>query len=276
MLGFGFVLLQEVRDPRVADGHEIERATGVRVLGEIRRLPRSPERGRRAADRASPSYIDPGGDGHQLVYQSVATAGSNVVMLTGTGDDPAVAAVVAINFAAIAADEARGTLLIDTDGTTSSVSRALRLRPSAGLGAVISGTLEWPDAIRVTRVGRDRSIEVVPSGAEAAVADLAALFQREVDRLSRRYDAIVVMSSAEQVVAGLPMALTIPDVIYVARAGVTPIAVVKKAAEEIQRSGARLRGIVLWNAPAPVFGEARAAEKGEVAIGTEVEVPTGA
>ena len=277
MLGFGIVLFQEVRNPRVSDGHEIERATGVRVLGEIRRLPPSPERGRRSTDRTSPSYIDPGGDGHQLVYSTVATAGSNVVMLTVTGDSPAVAAAVAINFAAIAADEARGTLLVDTDGSSSAVSRALRLRSSAGLGGVVAGRAEWPNVIRTTRVGRDRAIEVVPSGdGEAPLADINSLLQREIDRLTRRYDAIVLVSSVDQVVMGLPMVLTIPDVIYVARAGHTPIADVKKTVEEIQRSGAQLRGIVLWNAPDPVFGEAQASEKGEVAIAAEVEATTGA
>jgi Mrp family chromosome partitioning ATPase len=277
MLGFGLVLLQEVRNPRVSDGHEIERATGVRVLGEIRRLPRSPERGRRASDRAAPAYIDPGGDGHQLVYQTVATAGSNVVMLTVTGDSPAAAAVVAINFAAIAADEARGTLLVDTDGASSAVSRALRQRSSAGLGGVLAGRIEWPAAIRTTRVGRDRVIEVVPSGeGEAPLAEITALFERDIERLSRRYDAIVLVSSVNQVVMGLPTVLTIPDVIYVARAGHTPIADVKRTVEEIQRSGAQLRGIVVWNAPTPIFSEVRAAEKGEVAIASEVEVTTGA
>jgi Mrp family chromosome partitioning ATPase len=198
-------------------------------------------------------------------------------MLTVTGDSPAVSAVVAINFAAIAADEARGTLLVDTDGASSAVSRALRLRPSAGLGGVVAGKIEWPDAIRTTRVGRDRALEVVPSGTgEAPIADITALLQREIERLSRRYDAIVLVSSVDQVVMGLPTVLTIPDVIYVARAGHTPIADVKKTVEEIQRSGAQLRGIVLWNAPDPVFGEARAAEKGEVAIAGEVEAATGA
>jgi Mrp family chromosome partitioning ATPase len=276
MLGFGLVLLQEVRNPRVSDGHEIERATGVRVLGEIRRLPPSPERGRRSSDRAAPSYIDPGSDGHQLVYQTVATAGSNVVMLTVTGDDPALAAVVAINFAAIAADEARGTLLVDTDGLTSSVERALRLEPSVGLVGVLAGRSEWSQAIRTTRVGRDRAIEVMPSGTgETRLTDIITLFRREISRLSHRYDAIVLVSSVNQVVMGLPMVLTIPDVIYVARAGHTPIADVKKTVEEIQRSGAQLRGIVLWNAPAPNFTEVRKADAGPPTITEEMEAASG-
>jgi Mrp family chromosome partitioning ATPase len=276
MLGFGLVLLQEVRNPRVSDGHEIERATGVRVLGEIRRLPPSPERGRRSSDRAAPSYIDPGSDGHQLIYQTVATAGSNVVMLTVTGDDPAIAAVVAINFAAIAADEARGTLLVDTDGLTSSVERALRLEPSPGLVGVFSGKPEWSEAIRTTRVGRDRAIEVMPSGTgDTKLTDIITLFRREIGRLARRYDAIVLVSSVNQVVMGLPMVLTIPDVIYVARAGHTPIADVKKTVEEIQRSGAQLRGIVLWNAPAPNFAEVRKADAGQPRVAAEVGATSG-
>jgi len=247
------------------------------VLGEIRRLPPSPERGRRSSDRAAPSYIDPGSDGHQLIYQTVATAGSNVVMLTVTGDDPAIAAVVAINFAAIAADEARVTLLVYTDGLTSSVAGALRLEPSAGLVGVFTGKSEWSQAIRTTRVGRDRAIEVMPSGmGETRLTDIITLFRREISRLSHRYDAIVLVSSVNQVVMGLPMVLTIPDVIYVARAGHTPIADVKKTVEEIQRSGAQLRGIVLWNAPLPNFAEVRKADTRQPRITTEeIEAASG-
>lgn len=271
MLGFGVALLDEVRRPRLADANEVERATGARVLGTITPLPLSPERGRRAADRSSPPYLDPGADGHQLIYLSVASEGSSVVMLTVTGDSAAVRAVVAVNFAAIAADEARGTLLLDTDGATSSVAAALRLRPSGGLAAVLAGRMEWSDAIRQTRVGRDRSIEVVPSGhGEAELEAIRTLLQRDSTRLARRYDAVVVVSSVDQVVGGIPTALPIPDVLYCARAGFTPLARLRQDVEAIKASGANLRGIVLWAAPEPVFAAARAAESAaeeEVVIG---------
>lgn len=264
MLGFGVALLDEVRHPRIADAHEVERATGARVLGTIRLLPPSPERGRRAADRGAPPHIDPGGDGHQLIYLTVATAGSSVVMLTVTGDSAAVNAVVAINFAAIAADEARGTLLLDTDASTSAVSSALRLRPSAGLAGVLAGRIEWPDAIRTTKVGRDRAIEVVPSGhGTPLLADISALLQRDMARLSRRYDAIVVVSATEQVIGGLQMSMPIPDVLYCARAGQTPIARLKKDLEEIEATGAHLRGVVLWSAPDPALADVRPEEQAQ-------------
>jgi Mrp family chromosome partitioning ATPase len=261
MLGFGVALMDEIRHPRIADAYEAERATGVRVLGTISPLPPSPERGRRSSDRNAPPYIDPGADGHQLIYLHVATAGTNVLMLTVTGDNPAVSAVVAINFAAIAADEARSTLLIDTDAATSAVSAALRLRASQGMSGLVSQKLSWPEAVRPARIGRDSSIDVVPSGPDVpSFQAVSALLQHDAERLARRYDAIVLVSAAEQVQNGLPSVLPIPDVVYCVRAGQTPIAVLRRALDDIERTGGRMRGIVLWRAPDPILSEIRPAE----------------
>lgn len=264
VLGFGFALFDEVRRPRLADAYEAERATGVRVLGVIRPLPPSPERGRRASDRTGPPYIDPGADGHQLVYLTVATAGSSAVMLTITGDNAAVAAIVAINFAAIAADEARSTLLIDTDGASSSVTAALRLRTSAGISGLVKGTAQWPDVTRSARLGRDRTIDVVPSGEGTSPLEaIKALLQRDITRLSKRYDAIIVVSSLEQVLAGLPTSLPIPDVLFCARAGQTSIADAKRIVKDITATTAHNRGIVLWDAIDPSLAQLRPEEEVE-------------
>ena len=262
VLGFGVALLDEVRFPRVADAFEVERETGVRVLGVIQPLAPSPERGRRSADRSGPPYIDPGGDGHQLIYLTIATAGSNTLMLTITGDRPAVAAVVAINFAAIAADEARSTLLIDTDGATSTVTAALRLRSGAGVSNLAKGDAEWPDVTRNARLGRDRTIDVVSSGESIVpVEQIDTLLRRDAMRLSRRYDAIVLVSSADQVLAGLSAVLPVPDVVFCVRAGLTPIADLKRVLAEIEATGAKTRGIVLWNAAEPVLEKLRPTEE---------------
>jgi hypothetical protein len=262
VIGFGVALVDEIRHPRVADAYEVERATGVRVLGVISPLPPSPERGRRSSDRAAPPYIDPGADGHQLIYLHIATAGTNVLMLTVTGDNPAVSAVVGINFAAIAADEARSTLLIDTDAAASTVSAALRLRPSPGLSGLVSEKLSWPESVRSVRIGRESAIDVVPTGPGAPTFQaVSSLLQNDAGRLARRYDSIVIVSAAEQVVNGLPSVLPIPDVVYCVRTGQTPIARLKRALDDIERTGGRIRGIVLWNAPDPILAEVRAAEE---------------
>ena len=267
VLGFGVALFNEVRHPRIADGYEVERATGIRVLGEIRRLPPSDERGRRGVDRSAPAFIDPGADGHQLVYLTIATAGVNAVMLTVTGDIPAVAAVVAINFAAIAADEARETLLIDADGTAATVSAALRIRPSGGIAAVAREAVDWTQAIRTTNLGRSRTIDVVPTGEGITpVEQLVEVLKRDSSNLSKRYDAIVMLAALEQVTAGLAAALAIPDVLLCVRAGQTPVEDIKRWLEEIEKTGARTRGIVMWNAPVPVLAELRPTEDADVAV----------
>jgi Mrp family chromosome partitioning ATPase len=262
VIGFGFALIDEIRHPRIADAYEAERATGVRVLGVISPLPPSPERGRRSSDRAAPPYIDPGADGHQLIYLHIAAAGANVVMLTVTGDNPAVSAVVGINFAAIAANEARSTLLIDTDAAAATVATALRLRASEGVSGLVSEKISWPEAARPVRIGRESSIDVVPTGPDAPPFQaVSALLQNDVVRLARRYDTIVIVSGAEQVVNGLPSVLPIPDVIYCVRTGQTPIAQLRRALEDTERTGGRIRGIVLWNAPDPILAEVRAPEQ---------------
>jgi len=261
VIGFGFALIDEIRHPRIADAYEVERATGLRVLGVISPLPPSPERNRRSSDRDAPPYIDPGADGHQLIYLHIATAGASVLMLTVTGDNPAVSAVVGINFAAIAADEARSTLLIDTDAAASTVATALRLRASQGISGLTSAQVTWPEAVRHVRIGRESSIDVVPTGPDAPTFQaVSTLLQNDAVRLARRYDTIVVVSAAEQVLNGLPSVLPIPDVIYCVRAGQTPLAQIKRALEDIERTGGRMRGIVLWNAPDPILAEVRAPE----------------
>lgn len=260
VLGFGSALFAEMRRPRVADSAEVEHVTGVRVLGVVRPLPATPERRRRAADRAAPPYMDSGGDGHQLIYLNVATAGSSSVMLTITGDQPSVSAIVAVNFAAIAADEARATLVVDTDFSASPVARVLRLRSSEGISALTLGSADWPDVTQSARVGRDRMIDVVPSGSRpVAFEDLTALLQRDGARLSRRYDAVVFVGSLEQVRQGLPVSLPAPDVVVCARAGRTHLANVHELVMAIRDAGANAKGIVIWDAADPAIAPVRPA-----------------
>ena len=262
MLGFGATLFQEVRRPRIADAFEAERTTGVKVLGVVRPLVAVPERRRRASDRSGPPFMDSGGDGHQLVYLSIAAAGANTVMLTVTGDSPSVSAVIATNFAAIAADEARATLLIDTDSGAGTLTKMLRLRSSAGMAALAQRKSDWPEVTRSARVGRDRSIDVVADGgAGASFEDLKGVLERNGIRLSRRYDALVMVSSEEQVREGIATALPIPDVVYCARVGVTTLAQLKQSIDAITQTGANVRGIVLWNAPDPNLDRKRPEEQ---------------
>ena len=255
-LGFGSAFVGEMRHPRVSDEHELERVIGARVLATVRPRPRQRERRRRMADREAPPYFDPEADAYQLTYLHVARAGASRVMLTIAGADTGIAAIVATNVAAIAADEARSTIIIDTDSRTSPVAAALRIHAEPGVADVLERRIDWSEVTSQAKVGRDRSISVVPSGLSAAQSDVrrvTELFRREAARMARHYEAIVIVTTVEQAAAGLPGALPIPDTILCARVGHTRIADLQAGLEAVRAAGGNPLGIVLWDAPPPVL-----------------------
>lgn len=253
-LGFGSAFFRELRHPRVGDEHELERVTGARVLATIGPHRRIPDRDRRSSDRLAPRYFDPGAAGYQLTYLHVARAGASRLMLTITGHDPSVAAVVAANVAAIAAEEARSTIVIDTDARTAPVSAVLRTRAEPGLVDVLDRRVDWAEATTQAPAGRDRTVDVMPSGiadGNRGAAEVRDLFRREATRLARHYEAIVIAASLEHAIGGLPAALPIPDAIVCARVGYTRIADVQAALEGLRVTGGTSVGVVLWDAPLP-------------------------
>jgi Mrp family chromosome partitioning ATPase len=254
VLGFGAAFYGEMRHPRVSDEHEVERVTGARVLATIRPRPRTPDRRRRASDREAPPYFDPGADGYQLTYLHVARAGASRLVLTIAGADMGVVGVVATNVAAIAADEARSVIIIDADARTAPVAAALRIRAEPGLTDVVNHNIDWAELTTQAMVGRDRVIDVIPSGLATEALDgarVTALFRREAARLSRHYEAIIVVASIEQAVAGIPGALPIPDTILCARIGHTRLADLQTALDGVRAAGGAPLGIVLWDALPP-------------------------
>ena len=256
VLGFGSAFVDEMRHPRVSDEHEVERVTGTRVLATIRPRPRDPDRRRRLADKQAPPYFDPAADAYQLTYLHVARAGASRLMLTIAGADTGIAAVVGANVAAIAADEARSTIIIDTESRTAPVAAALRIHAEPGVADIVERHIDWPEVTAQAMVGRDRTIDVLPSGitpARLETAAVTALFRQEAARLSRHYEAIVIVTSVEQAVAGLPGVLAIPDTILCARVGHTRIASLQSAIDGVRSAGGNPLGIVLWDAVSPAL-----------------------
>jgi Mrp family chromosome partitioning ATPase len=250
VLGFGAALVQELRRPRIADEREAERVAGVRVISVIRPRPPSPERGRRMADRNAPPHIDPANDAHQLVWLFVAPPASSLLLLTVTGDSSLIAAIIAANLGALAAEEARNVIVIDTDSSFSPVSSALRLRREPGLREILEGSVSWPEATQQATIGRDRVIDVVASGAGYSVTDIGRisdLLRRDAARMARHYDTVLISASREATFSGLPGALPMHDVLYCARLGVTRHEDLKKAVQSIRLAGGNPLGIVLWD-----------------------------
>ena len=253
-LGFGVALFGELRRPRVADEIEAERFAGVRVLSVIRPRPPNPDRQRRQADRMLPPYIDPGSDGYQLLYLHLAGSATNFLMLTIAGDEPDITAVVAANFAAIAAEEARTALLVDTDAASASVAAALRVRAEPGVVDLIDGRVGWPEATVQCTVGRNRTIDVVPSGTGVplpSTEEISALLERDAPRLARHYETVLVVATREQALGGLPARFPVPDVVVCARVGRTPLSSLRQTIDGLRAAGGRPQGILLWEGDPP-------------------------
>lgn len=253
VIGFGTAFFRELRRPCVANAQELERYLGVRVLSTVETTMPSAERGRREADRAAPPYFDPSAEGYQLAYLVLATDHPALLTVTVTGDDPAIAAVVACNLAAVATDEARSTLVLDLD-PRAQASAALRARVSPGLSDVASGQRQWPDVTTQAQVGRHKFVDLAPRGLGVLGAeDARALLERDGDRLARYYDAIVVLAPADVVAKGLPAALPSPELVYCAQPRLTPLRELREELDQLRAAGADIRGIVLWDAERPLL-----------------------
>jgi Mrp family chromosome partitioning ATPase len=256
-LGFGSAFLDELRHPRVSgDEHEVERLTGARVIATTAPRPKDPNRQRRAADRNAPRYFDPSADGYQLTYLHVARTGASRLMLTIAAADSGVAAVIGMNVAAIAADEARSAIIIDTDARTAPVAAAFRTRAEPGVVDMLRHHVDWAEVTTQAAAGRDRVVDVIPSGISGADLDPAAvtsMFRQEAARLARHYEAIVVVSTIEQAAAGLPGAFPIPDAVICARVGHTRISDLTRAIDRIRAAGGNPLGLILWDSVPPAL-----------------------
>lgn len=257
-IGFGVALFGELKKPRVSNITELERFVGVRVLSTIEPSAPSVDRGRREADRAAPPYLDPVAEGYQLAYLGLATDHPTVLMATVTGDDPIIAAVVACNLAAVAADEARNALIVDLDPSCSA-SAVLRARSGPGVVDILTRGASWPDVTTPARIGRDKTIDLVPrgSGQPVAAQQCATLLKRDAPRLARYYDAVVVLASVADAAAGVPAALPSSEIIFCAQPGITPLRPLRAQLERMRAAGGTIRGIVLWQAERPLLSSPR-------------------
>lgn len=255
-LGFGSAFFDELRHPRVSDEHELERVIGSRVLATIRPRPRDPDRDRRLSDRMAPPYFDPRAAGYQLTYLHVSRTGASRLVLTIVAADTSIAAVVGMNVAAIAADEARSTIIVDTDSRALPVAAALRSHAEPGIADIIRDHIDWSEVTTQTMIGRDRVIDVIPSGVSTTRLDpsvVTELLRQEGSRLARHYEAIIVVADIEQAVAGLPGALPISDTIVCARVGHTRLAELQNALDGIRAGGGNALGVVLWDSVPPAL-----------------------
>lgn len=253
-LGFAVSLALEFRRPHVADPREAEQITGARVLTVVRPGEIMAERSRRQADEEAPPLIDIVSENYRRLYLHLAATEANVPMVTVTGDDAAIVGTVASNLAATAAYEARSTLVVDVDPVTCTVAGVLRVRPNPGFAGIVSGESEWADSIVSTTIGRDRPLDVLPSGTKRVgipSVEVAERIRGDFGRIERRYDLIVIAAPTDYVLQQATAVMPSPDVVLCARIGHTSIADLKESVDAFRQRDLRVHGIVLWDDDLP-------------------------
>jgi hypothetical protein len=249
-LGFATALMIEVGRPRVSDLQEAERVTGARVLAVVRPREIPPERARRKADLRLPPLIDPTSDAYRLLASHASVSGPTRAIVTITGDVPSVTATIAANIAAVSANEMRSTLLVDADLEKRPVASVLRLPSTRGLAGVLAGPGDLSAAAIQTQVGRDRWLDVVPSGTQqrGPIASREAESLRDaLARSARHYELTVVVSPFERA-SDIRVS---PAVLVCAHIAHSLVSTLRSAVATLRDNGAQIIGIVLWAADAP-------------------------
>ncbi len=253
-VGFAASFGTELKRPHIADPREAEQISGARVLTVIKPPEVVVERSRRQADVEAPPLIDVVSESYRTLYLHIASVEASVPIVTITGDDPGIVATVAANLAASAAYEARSTLLVDVDPTTCSVASVLRIRPDPGLSGIITGNATWPEAIIPTTIGRDRPLDVLPSGTRRSgfpEPNVVEEVRKELARMQRRYDFIIIAAPTSYVQRSASSIIPAPDVILCARIAHTTVGGLKSAVDSLRGADMRIHGLVLWDAEMP-------------------------
>jgi Mrp family chromosome partitioning ATPase len=253
-VGFAASFGTELKRPHIADSREAELVSGARVLTVIRPPEVVVERSRRQADVEAPPLIDVVSESYRTLYLHIASVEASVPIVTISGDDPGIVATIAANLAASAAYEARSTLLVDVDPTTCSVASVLRIRPDPGLSGIITGSSTWPEAIVPTTIGRDRPLDVLPSGTRRSGLPEASVVEevkKELARMQRRYDFIIIAAPTSYVQRSASSIIPAPDVILCARIAHTTVGGLKTAVDSLRGADMRIHGLVLWDAEMP-------------------------
>jgi len=199
--------------------------------------------------------LDATSNAYRLLYLHLAGAEPRISLVTVSGDETAITATVAANLAAAATYDARSTLLVDAELSACAVSSVLRVRAEPGLGDVLAGRVDWTEAVVPATIGRERALDVIPSGTcgEPEEPFDAAPTRHALARMARRYDLVVLVAGPTHIRRGDGSSLPAPDLIYRARIGHTTISALRAGAEALRGAGARIRGLVLWDADVPLI-----------------------
>ena len=136
------------------------------------------------------------------------------------------------------------------------IAGIFRIRSNPGLAGLMTGRSEWSSSIVQTTIGRDRTLDILPSGTKRYTpsdANVVEKIRGDFARMEKRYDLIVIAAPTGYVQRGRASIIPGPDVILCARIAHTRIARLKEEVESLRALDLRIQGLVLWNDDMPVI-----------------------
>jgi capsular exopolysaccharide synthesis family protein len=253
-LGFFAVLLAQLFDNTVVRPEELERRTRVPILALV---PQLQARDLKIGGKRVPIADVVLGKPMSLFAESFRNLRVAVMNVVGR-DEPVVLqitsgtfaegkTVCSIAFARTAAMDGKRVLLIDADVRRRSLTQSLGITAEIGLIELLRGKAELRDVI-VPGV-TNGTPDVIPlSAIDAGPHDLFSTeaFDSLLRKLKTVFDVIVIDSAPVLAVAEpLSLAKRVDAVVLVARWAKTPVEIVLKALEEINRVGGHVVGTLL-------------------------------
>jgi Mrp family chromosome partitioning ATPase len=130
----------------------------------------------------------------------------------------------------------------------------LRIESDPGLHGILGGSIELPAAVVTTTVGRNRPLDVLPSGhgrIGTASTEAVRKLHDTLAKMERRYDFMVIAAPSSYAQLATNTIIPAPDVVVCAQVGVTEIADLRGAVKGLRAAGKTVHGIVLWDEEPP-------------------------
>ncbi len=240
-----FAMSREMRSPRLAHPVEAERAVGAPALAVVRdALPEGPMRFR-------PSGVDP----FRVLYLGLTSTGTRTRTLVVTGADPIITGAVGARLAIAAAADHRATLVADLDTEQIALARIFRGPPEPGLSDVLAGAFKWREIARPVGSSDGLTITMISAGTTRDVpgeSEALAAIREEFTRFRNGFEFTILVASQADLSRALELVPGSP-VVLCGALGETAVDEFTRDGAQLQVSGARLHGLVLWDAPRPVL-----------------------
>lgn len=247
-VGLGIAYFLQRLDDRVQLAEELEEALGEPVLGQVPQAePGNNKDGFLLITKLSQ---------HNMFSESIRGVRSAVML----GADPGCRQLLlvtsavpgdgkttfTVNFAATLAMAGHKVLLIDADVRRGNVHFYFRVQRETGMSDILAGESHWTDVIKPTEV---RSLKIITTGklppnpGELLMSPITKEF---FDAVKKEFDYIIVDCPP---LTGIDDTFTLASLadglLFVVRAGQTPMKFAKTALQAVRHRGALILGIVL-------------------------------